>query len=403
VALAEKAGDLAGQAQATRLLGWALGQLGRHEEAVDPLRHAAALAEKAGDLAGQSVATFHLGWALGRLGRHEEAVDPFRHAAVLAEKSGDLAGQSVATRHLGWALGQLGRHEEAVAPLRHAAALAEKAGDLAGQSVATLQLGWVLGKMGRYSEAVDTFRHATALAEKTKNFTTIFWAECNLMQAAQAIGDNATFLASWQRAISAASQAPDNNEELSIIMQWLDDAVAAALRSRQFGAVWKATSSLQIKGERPITHAQHEITEIIAEASLKQGRAVAYSLAADWIEVLAQDATTRVSRDDLTGPEPIEFLRGSLPSLAQRVTDPALLRDIAALLEQRLPSQTTAERALLEAAALRAERPDDPAALERVDPDVVTALERVLGASPKPASKPPPRRGQRSGTPRRKK
>jgi len=130
---------------------------------------------------------------------------------------------------------------------------------------------------------------------------------------------------------------------------------------------------------------------------------MAYALVAQGIEVLVQDAIDRATREALPGPEPIAFLRGILPRLAQQLADPALLRDIAALLEQRLPSETMAERALLEAAARRAENPDDPAALERVDPDLATALERMFGTDAKPATKAPSRHGKRSGGPRRKK
>ncbi len=146
---------------------------------------------------------------------------------------------------------------------------------------------------------------------------------------------------------------------------------------------------------------QRKLANTIVEASRTQGRAVAYSLAAHGIEVLAQDAADRMAREGTSGPEPVAFLRGIISRLAQQLTDSALLRDIAALLEQRLPSETMAERALLEAAARRAESPDDPAALERVDPDIATVLERMFGADSQSDAKARPRRGKRSGGPRR--
>ncbi len=399
---ADSSDDQREQARSRRYLGWVLGQFGRHEEAENTLRHAIELAEKADALIEQSQATRSLGWSLAELGRHAEAVDTFRHAIELAEKAGALADEAVATRLLGWSLGTVDRHAEAVDTFRHAIELAEKAGALDEQVQATRGLGWSLAELGRHAEAVDILRHAIALAEQISNVTEVSRAAVALLIVAPEIEDDASLVLAWQCAVSVSALLPEKDKPPDVSI-WLNAAVAAALHSGQFSAVWSTTRLLAIKDERHLHRAQDRIAETIAEASLKQGRAAAYALAADWIDVLSRDAAARVSHQGPAGLEPVAFLRGSIPGLAQRVTDPALLRDIAALLEQRLPSETKAERALLEAAARRAESPDDPAALERMDPDVVTALERVLGISPQPDSKPPPRRGKRSGTPRRKK
>ncbi|HYZ61943.1 MAG TPA: hypothetical protein VE650_05765, partial [Acetobacteraceae bacterium] len=70
------------------------------------------------------------------------------------------------------------------------------------------------------------------------------------------------------------------------------------------------------------------------------------------------------------------------------------------LLAERVPDESTTERALLEAAALRREHPDDVVALQRVDPDVATAIDRMLGEpAPKVASE--KRRASRATSGRR--
>jgi hypothetical protein len=211
-------------------------------------------------------------------------------------------------------------------------------------------------------------------------------------------GDDAAAIVAWQRSLTAPRSFKGNLKNIDFRF---NDVSAAGLRSGQFGVVWSTAAALE--HERSFRWSQHKLAETIAKASRTQGRAAAYALAAHGIEVLAQDAATRATCDGLTGPEPISFLRGILSKLTEWVTDPALLRDIASLLEQRLPSETVAERALLEAAARRAEKPDDPSALERVDPDIATVLERISGAALEPTSKAPPRRGKRGGAPRRKK
>lgn len=402
IAIAEKAGDLDEQAKTTSHLGWSLYQLDQYAEAVDTLRRALALAEKAGDLTIQAEAARILGGSLDEMGQHAEAVNFFRHAIALAEQAGDLTEQVGAIRGLGWSLNRMGQHAEAVDTLHHAIAIAKKAGALTEQAIATRGLGWSLSELGRHAEAVDTLRHAITLAEKTNDVTEVAWAAFELLRAAKAIADDATLIIAWQRAASAAELAPFKTK-LPESYLYFDDVIAAALRSGKFGEVWLATRSLENRSIWPLMWAQRKLAEVIAEASQKDGRAAAYALAADWIEVLSQSAAAWVSNDKPSGPEPVAFLRGSIPRLVQQVNDPGLLRDIAALLEQRLPSETTTERALLEAAALRAKRRDDPAALERVDPDIRTALDRVQGVGHTPAPPSPPRRGKRGGTLRRKK
>ena len=101
-----------------------------------------------------------------------------------------------------------------------------------------------------------------------------------------------------------------------------------------------------------------------------------------------------------TGPDPVALLKAVLGALIPRLTDPGLLRDIADLLAARMPEATATEQALLRAAALRRERPDDPAALQRVDPDIATAVDRMLGVTFAPAK--PPRRRSPRGTARKK-
>jgi hypothetical protein len=138
-----------------------------------------------------------------------------------------------------------------------------------------------------------------------------------------------------------------------------------------------------------------EIASTIAATAAESGRAEAYTLAAPFIDSLADDILSRVGEAATVAPDPIAFLKAALARLTHELADPSLLRDIAGLLAARLPDQTKAEQALLEAAALRRERPDDPTALQRVDPDVATAINRILG-SPAPPPVARKRRATRS-------
>jgi len=400
IVLAEQTGDISGQAEASRLLGWSLEALGQHKGAVDALRRAIMLAEQVGDIREQAVASRHLGWSLGALEQHKEAVDALRRSIALSKQVGDIREQAVASRYLGWLLGVQEQHKEAVDSLQGAITLAEQAGEIREQAVASRYLGWSLSELGRHEEAVDTLRRSLAMVEKIGDAETITTAAMNILIAARDIGDDATVVMAWLRIVAVA---PATYRGVDVAM-WFDDAAAAALRFGQFGTVWRMTTTLSNRqGNTWVDSAQRKLAGTVAKASRSQSRAAAYALAAQWVEVLAQDAATRATRDGSAGLEPLSFLRGILPWLAKQVNDPALLRDIAVLLERRLPSETVAERALLDAAARRAEKPDNPEALERVNPDIATALDRLLGVGPQPASKTPARRSKPSGAPRRKK
>ncbi|WP_375767200.1 tetratricopeptide repeat protein [Archangium gephyra] len=400
IALAEQAGEIREQAASSRHLGWLLSHMERHSEAEETLRRAIALAEQADEIREQVVASRHLGWLLNQMDRHAEAEETLRRAIALSEQAGKIREQSESLRHLGWSLGQMERYPEAEDTLRRALALAEQVGELRDQLEASRLLGWLLNQMGRHADAMDTLRRAIVLAGQTGDTSDLSRAEISLLIVAQEIGDDATVVMAWQRAVAVAPLT-----DIPSIATWFDDAAAAALRSGQFSTVWHTAAALSVLGGEwwSLDSAQHKLADTVAEASRTQGRAAAYALSAQCVEVLAQGAAAQATRDSQVGPDPISFLRGVVAKVAEQVTDPALLRDIAALLERHLPSDTAAERALLDAAARRVERPDDPAALERVNPDIATALDRLLGVGPKPPSKTPQRRSKRNGAPRRKK
>jgi tetratricopeptide (TPR) repeat protein len=405
LAFAEQAGDLREQVVMSMRLGWVLGELGRHAEAEETLRRAIALAEESGSRSVQAEASRQLGWVLGELGRHKEAEETLRRAIALAEESGDLTEQAESSRLLGWVLGELGRHKEAEETLRRAIALAEQIGALIEQAEASRHLGGVLRGLDRHVEAEEMLRRALSLAERTGDAAIVACAAVEYLELGRLTRNDAGVVMAWQRATASVAVAPAISN-LPDIAFWFDDAAIAALRSMQFGEFWGTAAALPV-GEMRLHLAQRGIARSIAEINQTQGRAAAYALVAHAVDVLAQDAAARAKHGSQKGPEPITFLCGILSGLSYRKDEPALLRDIIALLEQRLPSETEAQRKLLAAAALRAENPGNPASLERVDPDVARLFDLIADSTPETASEPPPRsssrRGKRSGTSRRKK
>jgi hypothetical protein len=75
----------------------------------------------------------------------------------------------------------------------------------------------------------------------------------------------------------------------------------------------------------------------------------------------------------------MSFLADCVGAIARGDTTPELARDTADMLSQRRILPT--ESALLRARAIDLEDPDNPAALERVDPDIAAAIRRIRGVT----------------------
>jgi tetratricopeptide (TPR) repeat protein len=399
--LAAQIGDLREQASSSRILSWTFRDLERRVEEEETLRRALDLAAQASDLREQAESSRHLGYTLGQQGRHAEAEGTLRRAVELAAQAGDLREQAESSRLLGYTLRELRRHTEEEEMLRHAVELTAQAGDLREQAEASRLLGYTLGQMGRHEEAKETLRRAVELAERSGDAESIAWARFDYLREVVSAKDDPAIVMTWLSVCATPAMVSTNSDQPDYT-RWFNDVAAAALRSGQFDAFWPTVAVLPLKAWR-VDLGQAALAREVASASEAHGRAAAYALAAQAIEVLAQDASMRKAREGLAGPEPISFLRGIISRLAWQVTDPALLRDIAALLEQRLPSETATERAILDARARLLENPNDPAAVERLDPDVVMGLEPVFREAFERVLKTPPLQDTRERKPRGKK
>ncbi len=415
------------QAIALRYTAFSLGQLGQYTEAVAAARQAATLAHQANRPDEQAVALRLAALGLRGLGYHEEAVATAREAAALAYQAGQPDEQAIALRHAAWSLGQLGRHAEAVATAREAAALAHQTDQPDAQARALHYAAWSLLQLGLLGDATATAEDAASIAAEIGD--DYEQAEC-LRIMAVGFSLSGQHEAAIKRAREAfALAAPQGNHfVVEHALFWVTRSAAAL--NRDDDVRWAAEQWLPLltqlstgdnarRAPRNLWHlapallrrnrwaddlpllrrawphfddAEYaHVDELTATAAItlseEQGRATAYAAIAECVRALASGGDAEV---DFT-----PFLNGLLDELAAKLTDAGLLKDLAGLLRDELSPRYATRAALMEAAALFHAAGRDPAALQRVDPDIALAIRRVW--MPEPAETPPSTPKRRTG------
>lgn len=189
-------------------LGRALLELGRHEEAQEPLRRAVAIQP------GYSAAWRDLGRALLASGEAAEAARVLESALPETDRSGDLQTareMRVFLRRARTALGLAPEPREAAAPARRA--LAESAERGASPAHAIYRRGFDHFANGRCAEAVPLFREAIALDPGLA----IAWNGLSL--AFRELGDLDAAIEAGRRLIQLEPDDPLSHTNLSILYQ----------------------------------------------------------------------------------------------------------------------------------------------------------------------------------------
>ncbi|MHC4973898.1 MAG: serine/threonine-protein kinase [Planctomycetota bacterium] len=162
--LARQAGDKAGQAAATRVLGNILFELGRHEDARAQYEQSLAIAEDVDDGGVSTMgATVNLGNVSFPLGRFAEAVEHCLNGLRLATTAGNRIGEAIGNGNLGLIWMKLGRLEEAREHDRRGLAVAREIGFRRVEGECMGHLAELADAEGRVEEAEQGYRAALEL------------------------------------------------------------------------------------------------------------------------------------------------------------------------------------------------------------------------------------------------
>lgn len=190
-----------------KLLGAALKQLGRDEDALAPMQRAVALAPE------NAEAQNNLGAILRDLGRHEEAAASSQRALKIRP---DFAE---AYLNLGNALTDLGKLVEGVASYRRALEIKPD------WSTAHSGLGDALTRLGRFDEAIISCRRAIEIQPND------VWAHFNLGVALHSLGRIDDSVVSYRRAIAIKPDCVEPHCNLLFVRTYQSNQSAASLLS----------------------------------------------------------------------------------------------------------------------------------------------------------------------------
>jgi len=334
----------------------------------------------------QSLALRNVAWNLGQLGRHPEAIDTAREAARLAAAAGDTSEQAEALDFAAWSLGQLDRHPEAIDTAREAARLAAAVGDTRKQAVALDLAAVSLHQLGRYREALDSARQGAELLTNDDNDEVWAWLLFAQARAAGALGDVDSVRTAFEQRLTLV--LPES-EDAPTALDLFDNLLAAVVRAGAWSAltVWiqrRASwpGALGARARFRLDACADALSEL-ASTDRDGAIAAAASLLAALAPALAEEAAAREDHEDEATEDDASFtvlIRGILTEIIRTVTDPVVLRALAERVAETVPPDLSPSPTWFRAAALYHEGGRAPAALERIDPDLRTALLHILPA-----------------------
>lgn len=352
-----------------------LAALGRHDEALTAARQAAEHAASACDASREQEAFVAEIGALNALRHYEQALGAAVRMFAWAARNRDDAARAEALFEQGGALDYLGRRDEAVAALRQALAIGH-ADNAFCYRVLSL-LGYVLRRLRRDEEAVTTLAEAIKLGGTLDEPAAQRTDLDNLLISADRLPATITYGPLGEIILSAFADLAALDLAQALVRLRLALRVSIALS--RYDALETVLRLAERNGALDGPQLQTLAREL-GRAIDSQGRAKAYAACMDVLASLTpgedSDPSGRNARDSL------------LDLLASNLRDAGLLRDLADFLQEQGADAQRARIDALRGRALSLESGGDPAALERIDPDLAQLFQVVKDVKHLPTRRP---------------
>lgn len=364
------------------------------------------------------------------LGRYEETIATCRELQALARTYQSLDHQTDACTIRALALDELQRPEQALEAYQEGAALADRLGDRLRQVKMTDAVGWKQGELKQWDPALTTGREVEALALSLDPPLWLYAARGTFLQAIVLLNSDARSNAQpaagllpraadqagrtenhalfdyivelwvWlgtqtpqPSAITALGQALDRQPDLQapsradwqVPNTWPLAMAKAGAWAEAVALAHRHPGLLQQTPEDAWTAATSITAEAWAATAATAGRAAAYALTA---RALPEIWTLWTLRAKVSGQDPAALARQDLnrmtSALLKEIRDPGLLRDLADLAADVCGPAAEETANQLRAFAGVHEAKDKTASLQRLDPDLATAI-RVILDLPEPS------------------
>jgi len=246
---AELAGELGAEAQARKVLDWALADLGQLETSTNSLR-ALALYEELDDLKGQAITLSNLGVTAYWQGRWDEAVDLWRRSAELDERIGDSVARAMVILNAAEVQLDQGRVAEAQEALDEQFRVLLAAGHRKGVMLAKLDLATAAYLGGRYDEGVRLIQEAIADAHELGAHMLALEAAARLAECLLLSGDAAGAWAQAEATLDKARSSPEAGRLSALLLRVR--GVAASQLGNRSEAVADLEQSLEAAKARDV-------------------------------------------------------------------------------------------------------------------------------------------------------
>jgi tetratricopeptide (TPR) repeat protein len=224
---ARRLGDRRREGDALTILGLALVEVRRFEQAITAHQEAAAIYQETSDRHREGTALNNLGVALRQVRRFDEAIATSQDAAAIYRETGDRHREGTALNNLGIALQEVRRLDEAITAHQDAAAICRETGDRHREGMALNNLGTALQEVRRFDEAITAHQDAAAIYQETSDRHSEGTALNNLGIALQEVRRFDQAITACQDAATIFRETADRHSE-GIALRNLEEARAAA-------------------------------------------------------------------------------------------------------------------------------------------------------------------------------
>ncbi len=284
--------------------------------------------------------------------------------------------ESRALRQAAWSLGRLGRHEEAITAASTAIALAKSIGDDSERAISNRHLAFSLRELRKYKESLEASETALSLAKKIKSEYEQAWALLEVFLSAYSLRNYNRSQEAYLGLLPVIGEA-----QTPAAKYWLNEAAYAAFSIQAWPKLQDAIISHTQQFKDAPSGTGRSISQYLVETA-NTSLADAFAATATFIDTLSTvfDGTDQRVNSALQ-TEFAKLFTEVIINLAQDLNDAGLLRDIAQRIGVPIPKNTEILQQLLEGAARYVESNGDPKALERLDPDIATAILRTRAKS----------------------